>query len=131
MKLVLLESGSAEMTDLEASAAVLVSAGIAYVELRSALAAAYRDRRLLPPEFAAAKNQVERVWAATSRLGVDATLIQQAGDLAEGDELRGYDAVHLAALVRLGPPEVVDSFACWDQALRTAAGNRGYRLFPS
>lgn len=59
MKLVLLEPGSAEMTDLEASAAVLVSAGIAYVELRSSLAAAYRDRRLSPPEFSAAKNQVE------------------------------------------------------------------------
>ncbi len=119
------------MTGLEASATVLVSAGIAYVELRSALAAAYRDGRLLPPQFAAAKNQVERVWAATSRLFVDATLIQQAGDLAEEDELLGYDAVHLAALVLLGPPEVVDWFACWDQALRTAAESRGYRLFPS
>lgn len=131
MKLVLLEHGSAEMTDLEASSTVLVSAGIAYVELRSALAAAYRDRRLSPPAFAAAKSQVERVFAVTSRLAVDATLIQQAGELAEEDELRGYDAVHLAALIRLGPPAVVDSFACWDQDLRTAAGNRGYRLFPS
>ena len=119
------------MADLAASSTVLVSAGIAYVQLRAALAAAYRDGRLTPPELAAAKDQGERVWAATSRLGVDATLIQQAGDLAEEDELGGYDAVHLAALVLLGPPEVVDSFACWDQALRTAAGNRGYRLYPS
>lgn len=131
MKLVLLESGSAEMTELQATVTVLASAAIAYSELRAALAAAYRDQRLLQEDFAAAKRELEKVWAATSRLGIDQALIQQAGGLAEEAELRGYEAVHLAALIRLGPPGVVDHFACWDRELRMAARNRGYRLLPT
>ncbi|MHB1502148.1 MAG: type II toxin-antitoxin system VapC family toxin [Candidatus Dormibacteria bacterium] len=130
VKLVLLESGSAEMTELQTIATMLASAAIAYVELRAALAAAYRDQRLSQLDLDTAKRQLERVWAATSRLSIDTALIQQAGALAEQDGLRGYDAVHLAALVRLGTPDVVDRFACWDRELRTAARDRGYQLYP-
>ena len=119
------------MTGLHTTATVLASAAIAYAELRAALATAYRDQRLSQPAFGAAKRQLERVWSATSRLSMDTAMIQQAGALAEQDELRGHDAVHLAALIRLGPPGVVDWFACWDRALRTAARDRGYQLFPA
>lgn len=119
------------MTELQTTATMLASAAIAYAELRAAIAAAHRDQRLSQPDFATAKGQLEMVWAATSRLSIDSALIQQAGDLAEQNELRGNAAVHLAALIRLGPPDVVDRFACWDRELRTAARDRGYRLFPT
>src|SRR5215470_12889652 len=50
--------------------------------------------------------------AAKSTSEVDATLMRHAGQLAEDQRLRGYDAVHLAALTRLGPaPEC--TLASW------------------
>jgi predicted nucleic acid-binding protein len=55
---------------------------------------------------------------------------KRAGDLAESHHLRGYDAVHLAALQRLGSPRRVDRVACWDDDLRRAASAAGYALFP-
>jgi predicted nucleic acid-binding protein len=62
---------------------------------------------------------------------VDAELVQAAGDLAETQQLRGCDAIHLAAVVRLGPPNQVAYVACRDEDLRKAAGTLGYKLFPS
>ncbi|EQD43971.1 hypothetical protein B1A_15304, partial [mine drainage metagenome] len=130
VKLVLLESSSAEMTALQSVATVLASAATASAGLRTALAAAYRDRRLPQLDLATAKRLLERGWAATSRLSIDPALIQEAGPLAEQEGLRGYDAVHLAALIRLGSPDVVDRFACWESELRTAARDRSCQLFP-
>lgn len=43
--------------------------------------------------------------------------------------LRGYDAVHLAALLQFGGPQEV-IFACWDTELRRAAAELGYSLIP-
>ncbi len=60
---------------------------------------------------------------------IDEALIQLAGELAEQRALRGYDAVHLAALYQLAPIDEVE-FACWDAGLRRAAQQLGYRLFP-
>ncbi|MHB1526849.1 MAG: type II toxin-antitoxin system VapC family toxin [Candidatus Dormibacteria bacterium] len=130
VKLVLLESSPAEMTALQTVTPVLASAATASAELRAALPVAYRDRRLPQLDLATAKRLLERVWAATSRLSIYPALIQEAGALAEQDERRGYGAVHLAALIRLRPPDVVDRFAGWESELRTAARDQGYRLFP-
>ncbi len=38
-------------------------------------------------------------------VGVDTVLAREAGDLAEGLGLRGYDAVHLASALALGEPD--------------------------
>lgn len=61
---------------------------------------------------------------------VELPLIRTAGDLAEQMRLRAYDAVHLAALRRLGEPGRV-TFACWDADLREAARRLGYALIPA
>lgn len=131
VKLVVAEPGSDEMHGLQGTLAVLASARVAYAELRAALASAHRERRLSGGRFSAAKDGLEKVWAATSPLEIDHELIKQAGDLAELKALRACDAVHLAALVRLGAPGEVDFLACWDGDLRAAAGDLGYQLFPT
>ncbi len=51
-----------------------------------------------------------------------------AGDLAVTCRLRGYDAVHLAALIMTGRPEEVTA-ACGDEELAVAAG-LGYGVIP-
>jgi predicted nucleic acid-binding protein len=77
-----------------------------------------------------AKRLVEKVWAATSPIEVDMPTTKTAGDLAEIHNLRGYDALHLAALQRLGPPRLIDWVACWDNDLRRATAALGYKVFP-
>ena len=128
-KLLLDEPGSTEMLAVVEGAELIASAAIAYVELRAALAAAIRDGRI-PAEL---RDRVvlglERLWEGVSEIVLDRPLLRDAGDLAERMRLRGYDAVHLAALRQLGDPEDV-TFACWDTDLRRAAEESGYRVFP-
>jgi hypothetical protein len=121
----------AELLGLVRGITVMASASIAYFELRAALAAAHRDHRLPRPRLIEARGALERVWQATSPLDVDGDLVQDAGDLAEQMKLRGYDAVLLAALRRLGTAVEVDLVACWDDAVRIAAAQLGYHLFPA
>ncbi len=109
---------------------MLACAHIAYVELRAAIASAERAGRLPGASFTRARRRLERVWASTSPIIVDMSVAKRAGDLAESHRLRGYDAVHLAALQRLGSPRLVHRVACWDDDLRRAASDEGYALFP-
>jgi len=129
IKLVMNQPGTLEMLGLRTGVTLLAASQIAYVELRAAVAAVHRDRRLRPAEYEHAKAGIESLWQSTSPLEVDASLLRHAGQLAEDHGLRGYDAVHLAALTRLGPaPECM--LASWDGELRRAASALGYPLFP-
>jgi len=118
------------MATLSRGLQVLACAHFGYAELRAALAAAHRSERLTEKNFGLAKRLVEKVWAATSPIDVDMPTTTKAGDLAETHNLRGFDALHLAALLRLGQPTLVDWFACWDHDLRRAAATLGYKVFP-
>jgi hypothetical protein len=60
---------------------------------------------------------VQQVRARVSEIPIDGDVIRSAGDLAERHALRGYDAIHLAALLQAGGPAHV-TFACWDGDLR-------------
>src|SRR5690242_13818095 len=51
---------------------------------------------------------VQPVWARVSEIPIDGDLIRSAGDLAERHALRGYDAIHLAALLQAGGPAHVN-----------------------
>lgn len=130
VKLVIREEGTEEMMQLRPQMTLLASARIAYVELRASLAAMRRDRRLTPTGLDRAKRQLEVLWHNTSVVEVDSGLVTRAGELAEKESLRGYDAVHLAALERLAPPAQCQ-LACWDAALRHAASSLGYKVFPT
>lgn len=99
----------------------VVCAEIGYVEARAALAAARRHGRLSAGAVRTAKDQLERLWEQVSIAVVDTALVRAAGDLAERDDLRGDDAVHLAAAIA-GQVTVVASA---DRQLVEAARRRG------
>jgi len=100
----------------------VVCAEVGYVEARAALAAAQRSRRLDDAQMLTAKDQFEALWQQVSVLAVDTALVRAAGDIAELDGLRGYDAVHLAAAVAVGATVVASA----DRQLIGAARNRGF-----
>jgi predicted nucleic acid-binding protein len=124
------EDGSDAFAQLRPSITLLATARIAYVELRASLAAMRRDKRLTAAGLSRARQQLDHLWRSTSPIEIDSSLVTRAGDLAEEQALRGYDAVHLAALERLSSPAEC-LLACWDASLRRAASGLGYRLFPA
>lgn len=77
----------------------LVCAEIGYVEARAALAAAHRSGRLDADALAVAKAGCDDLWAQLDRVPVTTALLATAGDTAERESLRGYDAVHLTAAI--------------------------------
>jgi len=62
-------------------------------------------------------------------VGVDEALAQRAGEIADERALRGYDAVHLASALALGPGETI--LATWDRDLSTAAVDAGLAIAPA
>lgn len=129
VKLVLTEDGTDEIRSATAEADRTYSANIAYAEVRAAVAAAIRDRRVSPAGRNAVMALLVNVWDRVFPVGVDWPLVLEAGNLAEHYALRGYDAVHLAALLRLGMPGGI-TLACWDSDFRRAAAGLGYAVFP-
>lgn len=99
----------------------VLCAEIGYVEARAALAAARRHERLDTAELRTAKDEFELLWEQMSIVVVDTALVRAAGDVAEVDGLRGYDAVHLAAA--LGGQAAVMASA--DRQLVAAARRHG------
>jgi uncharacterized protein len=129
-KLILGEDGQLTMQSTVESAQYVASSVIAYAELRAAMAAAHRDGRIAPSERDAVRISLEGLWSTISEVPVDTALVRHAGELAERFHLRGYDAVHLAALIQFGAPSEI-TFACWDLQLLRAARELGYVTVPS
>ena len=62
-------------------------------------------------------------------VGVDEALAQRAGEIADERVLRGYDAVHLASALALGPSETI--LVTWDRDLSNAAAGAGLAVAPA
>jgi uncharacterized protein len=77
----------------------LVCADIGYAEARAALASAHRSGRLEDLALGVAKAELEVLWDQIDVVSVTAVLVRAAADLAEAENLRAYDAVHLAAAI--------------------------------
>ncbi len=99
----------------------VVCAEIGYVEARAALAAARRHERFDAAALRTGKDQLELLWEQVSVVVVDTALVRAAGDVAERDGLRSYDAVHVTAAI-IGQATVVASA---DRQLVEAARRRG------
>lgn len=80
----------------------VVCAEVGYAEARAVLAAVHRNARLNTRAYASAKAELEVLWAQVNVVVVNTVLVRSAGDLAESEKLRGYDAVHLAAGIASG-----------------------------
>ncbi len=121
LKLLIAEPGSATAAEIWQSADVLVAARIEYAEARAALAAAVRGARLTAAQLKTAKRALKDLWDQVAVVEITEELVGLAGDLAEAEGLRGYDAVHLAAAVTVG----ADVLATADLDLMDAAAGRG------
>ena len=70
----------------------VMCAEIGYAEARAALASVRRGGRLDARELSTAKAELNRLWAQVDVVPVTTELVLAAGDLAEAEGLRGYDA---------------------------------------
>ncbi len=100
LKLLLDDEGGADAAErLWLESDFVVCAEIGYVEARAGLASARRSARLGAKGFSAVKAELDALWAQVDVVPVTTELVHAAGDLAEVEGLRSYDAVHLAAAI--------------------------------
>jgi predicted nucleic acid-binding protein len=85
----------------------VVSTRLAYVETAAALSQARRLGRLTARQQRAALNSLDEMWSQTQIAEVDQQLVEHAAQVADQFALRGYDAVHCAAAVRLNDETLV------------------------
>ncbi len=128
VKLFVNEDGSALALQLWDNCDRAVSSRLAYPEVRAALAAAHRNRRLTSRRLAAAEESWEAIWSGTVPIELTETLERTAGRLAGQYALSGADSVHLAGALAIGPSDVV--VAAWDRRLRDAASAAGLATAP-
>ena len=113
----------AERFPSEVAADRVVSVRLIYPETRAALAQATRLGRLTARQLRDAVNGFDSLFEEIDLVEVDDVLARRAGQLAEVRQLRGYDAVHLAAAERVRDPNVV--VIAGDGALLEAAAAEG------
>lgn len=121
--LLIAEPGSARAASLWDGADRVVSVRLIYPETRAALARATRLGRLTARQLRDAVNGFDSLFEEIDLVEVDDVLARRAGQLAEVRQLRGYDAVHLAAAERVRDPNVV--VIASDGALLEAAAAEG------
>ncbi len=101
----------------------VVSVRLLYPEARAALARAHREGRLTARQHRTTVSELGRLDAQLDHVEVTGHLAVRAGELAEEEALRGYDAVHLAAAETIADNELV--LVTGDQTLRAAAHHVG------
>lgn len=100
-----------------------ITSRITYAEARAGLARARRMARITAGELRIAVAGLESIIRNLYHVEVTEKLVTRAGDLAEQLELRGYNAVHLAAAESVNHPGLV--MASGDRRLVSAAGTLG------
>ena len=114
------EAGTVTAGDIWDRADRVVSVRLSHVEARAALAQADRLGRISSRQLRSSVRDLEDLLGQIDMVDVDDDLIRDAGDLAEAQGLRAYDAVHLAAALRVDDLDLV--VVAGDRALLTAAG---------
>jgi predicted nucleic acid-binding protein len=123
MPLLIAEPGSDRAAALWDGADRVVSVRLVYPEARAALAQAERLGRLTARQLRDTVTEFDALFEQIDVVEVDDVLARRAGELAEVRQLRGYDAVHLAAADRVRDPSVV--MIAGDGALLAAAAAEG------
>ena len=117
------EPSSAMCMRLWNEATRAVSVRLMYAEARAALAQAQRMMRLSQDELARAVDQLGVLIGQMSFIEVTQGLVSAAGELAEAHQLRGYDAIHLAAAQEMADGDAV--LISGDRQLIDAAAREG------
>ena len=121
--LLIAERGSEIAGRLWDSADRVVSVRLVYPEARAALAQAERLDRMSVRDLRAAVRGLDSRFEEMDLVEIDDPLAHLAGQKAEDHGLRGYDAVHLVAALRVHDPDVV--LIAGDRALVAAASSEG------
>lgn len=124
LKLVIDEDGSDRAGAIWTSADTVASVALIAVEARAALTAARRGRRITAKQHTDARAELDALLADLHIVEPTEVLIAEAADLAEAEELRGYDAVHLAAALLVGATVLSSA----DTDLCAAAERRGLHV---
>ena len=127
--LIIDEQGSDSCERLWNEATRAVSVRLLYAEARAALAKAQRLGRLTRRGLASAVELLDGLIAEVDSVEITESLVRAAGALAEVQQLRGYDAVHLAAARIVADADTI--FASGDQQLIVAATRLGLAVAPT
>lgn len=127
VKILIEEPGSSSAVRAWQAADSVACSRLLHVEARAALSMARRQARLSNAQHTSAKAALNVHWQDVYIVEITEPLIEQAGDLAEGEELRGYDAVHLASALRASVAVLITA----DVEMMRAAGNRGLEVIDS
>jgi predicted nucleic acid-binding protein len=101
------EPTTAPCTRLWDEATRVVCTRLLYPEACAALARAVRMGRLTSAQMVAATAELEDLTHQSDALEITDELARNAGRLAQHHDLRGYDAVHLAAALAIADLDVV------------------------
>jgi predicted nucleic acid-binding protein len=85
----------------------VVSVRLLYPEARAALAKAERMGRITRTQLVSAIAELDSIMAEVDHIEVTAELATVAGHLAQEHGLRGYDAVHFAAVDAVADGDLV------------------------
>lgn len=132
VKLYVAEEASEIVRELVDSAFVVATCKVAYAEARAALARGFREGALDEKGYRLAVGALMSDWDSYFSVEVSDALVKLAGDLAEEHQLRGFDAIHLAAALILNrqvrKPIAV---ACWDARLWEAVHSCDLKTIPA
>jgi len=125
------EAGSADVAAVVDAAELVATAVISRVEVSAALARAARTGLAAREAVASCLTEFEAEWSDFLRLDVNEAAVARASALAWSQQLRGYDAVHLACALlwheALGSPVTL---ATYDRELWRGAQAAGLIAWP-
>jgi len=131
VKSFVVEAGSAEVGLLIREARIVGTSLISRVEVVAAFARVVRMKLLSRQEMIGVLQTFRMAWPRLLRLELTETVIARADTLAWEHELRGYDAVHLAAALSwneaIGEPVTLATF---DRELWQAGRAAGLVVWP-
>lgn len=130
VKMYVEEPGSPAVHSQVEESELVTTSIVAYAEARAALARRRREGSLTPAEHRKAKAGLDADWPRVLTVDVTESVAKWAGDLAERQRLRGFDALHLATyltVVQEFPAERV-RFSTADVNLASAARRTTRRL---
>ena len=131
VKLYVEESGSAKIKKLVAGAEFVATSIVSNVEARAAFSRKFREKGLNEREYKTIKADLEEDWEHFFVLHATMDVAREAGRLAEKHGLRGFDALHLASAMSLGPgkdDQISINFSSSDKTLKDAAKNEGLNI---
>lgn len=131
VKKYILEPGSDQVSSYYAGAEMVGTAMIAPPEMASALSRGMRMDKITEDEASLAWNAFTEDWNMLYLVNVTSPLVARASSLVWEQGLRGYDAVHLAALLTwreaLGQEILLAAF---DAGMRKAAKRLNIVVIP-